>query len=187
MHGLEKFTSTNHYLFALLRQAQRQGIDTGRLLSESDIEAGLVAQKGARVQTEKIACLVNLMWSAMRDENLGLSRSPCKPGSFYMMGRLTIHQPNLEKALLLGFRFYDLLMDGYKLNLKVLGKRATLHLEQKDLDLDTDHLLTDLILLAWHRYASWLIGENLLLLDATFVYPPPAHADEYCYLFPTKH
>lgn len=187
MDAIEKYTTTNHYVSALINQAKKRGIDADALLSESAIDPGVIDAPGARVRTGNLARLVQLMWGALQDENLGISRVPCKPGTFYMMGKLTVFQPNLEKALRLGFRFYDLMLDDYKLSLIVDKKRATLLLEQKDLERDADHLLTELILLAWHRYSSWLIGENLLLQEATFSYPPPEHVDEYRFLFPTLH
>jgi len=187
MESLEKYTTTNHYVAALIGQAERQGIDSDQLLVEAGIQRAIIREQGARVKTENLARLVQLMWQALQDENLGLSRFPCKPGVFYMMGRLTVHQPDLDKALRLGCRFYDLIMDGYKLALEVSGEKATIRLEQRDLALDRKHLLTELILLSWHRYASWLIGENILLSESTFSYSPPEHVDEYKYLFPGPH
>lgn len=187
MKAIEKYTTTNHYVSALINQARKKGIDADALLSAAAIDPDIIGAPGARVTTKNLAHLVQLMWSALQDENLGISRTPCKPGSFSMMGKLTVHQPNLGKALRLGFRFYDLIVEDYKLFLIEGKNRATLLLEQKDLGSDADHLLTELILLAWHRYSSWLIGENLLLQEATFSYPPPEHVDEYKYLFPTRH
>lgn len=187
MDSVEKYTTTNHYVSALIDQAERKGIDADKLLTDAGIEREIICEQGARVKTKNLAHLVQLMWHTMQDENLGLSRFPCKPGTFYMMGRLTVHQPDLGRALMLGFRFYDLVMDGYKLQLEVRGRTATIGLHQEDLQMDRDHLLTELILLAWHRYASWLIGENILITESTFSYPPPEHVDEYKYLFPGKH
>ena len=187
MQSLEKYTTTNHYVAALINQAERQGIDSDRLLADAGIAREIIRERGARVKTENLARLVQLMWQALQDENLGLSRFPCKPGVFFMMGKLTVHQPDLGKALALGFRFYDLLMEGYKLKLEVRGRYSTIRLQQQNLEMDRDHLLTELILLAWHRYASWLIGENILLTESTFSYPPPEHVDEYKYLFPGVH
>ncbi len=187
MSATEKYTTTNHYVTALISQAIKQGIDANTLLRNAGIDPQIMSNPGDRVKTENLAMLVQLMWNAMQDENLMLSQVPCKPGTFYMMGKLTVHQANLGKALKLGFRFYDLLLDDYKLLLEEKDQTAVLRLVQKNQEKDVDHLLTELILLAWHRYSSWLIGENMLLLNAAFNYPPPEHVDEYKYLFPTKH
>ncbi len=183
----EKYTTTNHYVSALINQAVKQGIDSNALLRDANIEPEALYEPDGRVKTENLATLVQLMWNAMQDENLMLSRVPCKPGTFYMMGKLTVHQANLGKALKLGFRFYDRVLDDYSLKLECSKQKAVIKLVQYDQDKDPDHLLTELILLAWHRYSSWLIGENMLLLNATFNYSPPEHVDEYKYLFPTKH
>lgn len=187
MDSTEKYTTTNHYVSALIHQAVKQGINANRLLHNAGIDPAVLAQPEGRVRTENLAMLVQLMWNAMQDENLRLSRFPCKPGAFFMMGKLTIHQANLGKALRLGFRFYDLLLDDYKLTLQEEGNNAIIRLVQHNQELDPDHLLTELILLAWHRYSSWLIGENILLVEAGFNYGPPEHVDEYKYLFPATH
>jgi len=187
MSKIQKTTTTNHYAMALLNQAGLHNIDTDWLLATAGIEKESITSPGKRVITENIARLVQLMWDAMQDENMMLNRSVCKKGSFYMMGKLTVPQPNLGKALLQGFKFYDLLIAGYKLSLVVDDKKATIILKQQDLEMDPDHLLTELVLIAWHRYSSWLIGEHIILNDASFSYEPPLHIDEYKYLFPCVH
>jgi AraC-like DNA-binding protein len=47
--------------------------------------------------------------------------------------------------------------------------------------------LAEIALLSWHRYASWLIADNLPLLETRFNYLAPSHANEYPYLFPGIH
>lgn len=180
-------TSSNHYLIALLNQAKKLDIDGAVLLRNAGIDALLISHVNPRIETTKIARMVQLMWDALQDENLGLSKHSCKPGTFYMMGKLTVHQPNLQKALALGIRFYRQFVPGYHLSLVLDEQQVYFNIHQEDLVLDQDHLLTELIMLAWHRYCSWIIGENIPLHNAYFNYSSPQHIDEYKFLFPCRH
>lgn len=38
-----------------------------------------------------------------------------------------------------------------------------------------------------HRFASWLIAENITLNEVAFDFPPPEEVREYSYLYPGKH
>ena len=48
---------------------------------------------------------------------------------------------------------------------------------------DPDHFLSESLLVIWHRFGSWLIGQRIRLEQATFSYPRPEHGAEYDLLF----
>ena len=181
------FTSSKYYVFALLEQAEKKHINTKQLLQQAGISEQEIHCEHNRLETKKVATLVQLMWDALQDENLGYSQQACKPGTFYVMGKLTIHQTTLKKALALGIRFYQQFISDYHLSLIVDGDQVTFRVDQKNRGLDPKHLLSELILIAWYRYSCWLIGLNIPLLETTFSYAPPAHMDEYKFLFPSPH
>jgi len=182
--SMENLTSTNHFLIALVKVSDQYGHPTDKLLAQSGIDRGFVGEPGLRVNTRKLANFVRLLSGVMRDETLGQCEYPNRPGTFFTLGELAIHQPNLLKAIQRGLRFDLQVSDGYQLNLAVKGDTATLEIHQSRLDLDPYHLLTDLIMLSWHRLCSWLIGENIVLAKAVFAYAPPHHVNEYRFLFP---
>ncbi len=184
---MSNYTSANHYASALYALARDRGLDANSLLAGAGIARETLNQPRARIPTDKISALVQLIWRELNDEHLGLTASPCKPGIFTMMGKLAVHAPNLEKALYRGIRYYALVSDDISLQLEQSGEEATLRLRLAEPKRDADHLLTELILLSWHRLASWLIGQNIILTRAGFAYPTPAHIDEYRYLFPCSH
>lgn len=185
--NLKNPTTSKHYVIALLNQAAEKGFSTRELLQAAGLPHDTLESVDRRVDTHKLAQLVQLVWDKMQDENLGFSETPCKPGTFYLMGRLTVHEPVLEKAIRLGIRYYQQVVPDYQLGLTTDGELATLTLIQKNQHLDPDHVLTELVLIAWHRYCSWLIDQDLPLAEATFNYPPPKHVDEYKFLLPTHH
>jgi len=185
--NLEKLTTTNHILLSLARTAEQKGLDVLCLLNKANIDPGFLQAPHLRISTQKLADFVRFISNELQDENLGLCPYPARPGTFFTMGELVIHQPNLDSALRRGLRFFDQVVDGYKMELVVEGETASLILYQPYLDMDPDHLLTDLILLAFHRFFSWLIGDNIVLLSTHFTYSPPAYIDEYKFLFPSHH
>lgn len=184
---MKNYTAANHYLTALLKQASGQDVNIERLLRNADISAEILRSPQARIAVEKLAKLVQEMWRAMQDEHMGLTSHPCKIGTFYLMGKLAIHEPNLEKALKLAIRFYTLVVDDYRISLCQEGEDATLSFSIHRPELDPDHILPEFIMVAWHRFASWLVGKHIVLGQSTFTYPRPAHVDEYKFLFPCTH
>lgn len=181
---MDNLTSTNHFLLALVRVADEHQLDTEGMLAQAEIDRGFLSEPGLRINTQKLANFVRLLSNTMRDETLGQCEYPNRPGTFFTLGELAIHQPNLHKAIQRGLRFDHQVSDGYRLDLIIAEDTATLEIHQPRLDLDPYHLFTDLIMLSWHRLCSWLIGDNIVLAKATFAYPPPPHVDEYRFLFP---
>lgn len=183
----DQYTASNHYISALYHLAENKGLDGIALLKRAGIEPQIIDSADQRVETQKLATVLQLFWDSLEDENMGLTNSPCRSGTYYMMGKLTVHQLNLGKALELGFRYYGFMTDGFELSLAVKGDIATVKINLSKPELDRDHLLAELTLLAWHRYASWLIDEDLPLTQVYFNYPAPKHVREYVYLFPGSH
>ena len=180
-------TASNHYFTALYEVAVRQGIDANTLVKTVGLSCSALHQEHVRIPNEKLAELQRHVWLQLNDETMQLAaqRIPC--GSYFMMGQVSIHQPNLAKALKMGARFYNLLLQDELVRLQVHGQNAVFAITLTDPQLDYQHLFAEMCLLAWHRYASWLIAEKLPLIETQFPYPAPAHISEYHYLFPGAH
>ena len=179
-------TSSMHYVHILLEQIKSTGRDPNRILASLGISSSLI-QHPARIETQKLAGLVQAVWGTLQDENLGFSRHPCKLGTFYWMGRVSVHEPTLGEALLLGIRYCLYSVEDYELELKVSGDVAYFLVRLKDPALDRYHALTELILMGWHRYGSWLIGQNVPIIESFFGYPKPNHWQEYKFIMPSLH
>lgn len=183
----ERLTASNHYLSQFYHLAVRRGLDAEGLLKQADISREIIDSPAQRIHRDKLATVVEGVLDMLQDESMSLSSSPIPRGSFYMMGRLTIHEPNLHKALNLSMRFYRMVTDAFKMSLDIEGSNATLKFHMKNPEMDVEHLLTGIILMGWHRYSSWLIAENIVLNKVYFNYPVPDHVAEYTYLFPGRH
>lgn len=180
-------TAANHYVNQLYKEAVANGLNIKEMLKKANIDVATIGHPTKRIDSEKISALQMMIWEALDDEMMGLSNHPVKVGTYFMMGRLTVHQPTLEKALVLGIRFYDLVTNAYKIQLEIDDELAFLSFELEYPEKDPHYMLTEILLLAWHRYASWLIADNLPIAEYHFNYHSPAHVTEYSYLYPGIH
>lgn len=180
-------TAANHYLSALYHSAIRQGVDVLPILTNVGLSIADIDKPNHRIPTEKLSALQIGIWNATQDESMGLNGCPLKRGSYYMMGKLTIHQTHLGKVLSLGQRFYNLLVNDDFVTFRQEGDNTVLRVQLVTPEADVDHLFGEITLLAWHRYASWIIAQGIPLTETRFNYAPPQHVNEYTYLYPGKH
>lgn len=180
-------TAANFYISRFFHLAAACGLDAERLLANAGIPREHIDKPDIRIDVEKLAVLVIAICDELQDESMSLSRHPVPRGSFYMMGKLTVHEPTLEKAMLQMRRFLGLVTKSFTVNLDIKGSKAILTCTPRHPEMDPDHLFAEMNLMMLHRYSSWLIAENIPLVEVFFSYPPPQQVNEYAYLFPGKH
>jgi AraC-like DNA-binding protein len=179
-------SASNHYVTRFYHLAVKRGLDADALLRQAGIDPELIDTPTRRVDAEKLAALLVGIWDALQDEGMSVCGSRIPRGSFYMMGKLTVHEPNLHKALEQLIRFYAFVTSAFSIDLTVNGATASLTVRLRCPELDSDHLHAEFCLMCWHRYASWLIAENIPLKEVFFSYPVPPNVKEYAFLFPGK-
>ncbi len=162
--------------------ARRHGYDYSSLLQQLGISPELLDEPRARIAPEQFTQLIQALWLALDDEYLGFGQAPSRPGSFAMMCHAVIHCRNLDKALHRGLLFYSLFPGAPRLTLSREDEWVRLSLDDSQL-WDPDHFLSESLLVIWHRFGSWLIGQRIRLEQATFSYPRPEHGAEYDLLF----
>jgi len=181
--AMRERTIASHFARAALGGARKRGYDYSSLLQQLGISAELLDEPRARLAPEQFTRLIQNLWLALDDEYLGFGPAPSKPGSFAMMCHAVIHCRNLERALNRGLLFYSLFPEAPRLCLSREDEWVRLSLDDSQL-WDPDHFLTECLLVIWHRFASWLIGQRIRLEQTTFSYPRPGHGAEYDLLFP---
>ncbi|GGF72540.1 AraC family transcriptional regulator [Alteromonas lipolytica] len=180
-------SASNHYLTALCEVAKANHLNLKRLLRRCNIDYGVINKPGLRVKTEKLSKLQSLVWRLLGDESARLCGIPMKTGTYNMMGLLTVHQPTLKQAIIRGIAFYNLVVADDFVELSLEGDKAELIFRLPSPESDHKFLFAEMVLLAWHRYCSWLIASSIPLSVVKFNYPPPPHVHEYHYLFPGEH
>ncbi|MFK8018169.1 MAG: AraC family transcriptional regulator [Pseudomonadales bacterium] len=180
-------TASNYYISCYYHHAVKCGLDADSLLKAAGIGRDVIDVPTQRVDAEKLAMVVEAIWDTLQDEASGLSGSPIPRGSFYMMGKLTIHEANLAGAFEQIKKFYGLVTKAFTIQLRTEGDRAIFTCEMHYPEMDKQYLHAEINLMSWHRYSSWLIEENIPLDEIYFSYPAPKNVAEYAYLFPGKH
>jgi AraC-like DNA-binding protein len=166
------------FVRSALTSAQRYGLDVRDALLTARIAPELIGRDSSRVTPAQATRLVQALWNSTDDELLGVGPEPVARGTFRMISLGLIHSPDLRTALsrfvefsrlATGFVATEIVDDGHYTRLTLDPAGATL----------TDQLLIDILTAVSHRFAGWLIGEQIPLTAVQMPYPAPAHAEEY--------
>ncbi|WP_439134013.1 AraC family transcriptional regulator [Pseudomaricurvus sp.] len=179
-----RHTVSGYFARAHLQNGLRLGLDEQNLLNYASLSPALLQQQGARLPPRQLARLLYRIMKDCDDEFLGLASEPCRFGVFPMLCERLIHTSNLREAMQETQRFYGLITRALRFELEETQNdvRVTIVLDQPELD--QNHVLIELLLLIWHRFPSWLIGQVIPLTQVQLAYPTPQHAEEYRLLFP---
>ena len=180
-------SAANHYITALHEAANMLGLNADALLNKIGLDSRILNQADTRIPSELLAKYQRLIWLKLGDETMGLNAQEFGVGTYFMMGQLTVQQASLRDALTLGVRFYNLLAKRRFITLLESADHLQINVTLQHPELDYKHLFAEICLLAWHRYASWLVADSLPITETRFPYPPPSHVKEYNYLFPGVH
>lgn len=176
-------TIASHFVREMLVGAERRGENIAWFLGQVGISPAILEQPRARVRFGQVTRLLQLLWRHLDDELMGFSRRPLPYGSFAMMCCAVLPCLTLQHSLERANRFYHLIQGGRPhMRLVREAERAFIVLDERDLD-DPDHLVTVFMLIAWHRFCCWLIGQQIPLAEVRFSYAALAHRRDYDPIF----
>ena len=170
----------NRYAHAFIDAARAKGYDDQSIRNC----AGLTALPGSLSEPvygpltlRHLSSGVKLL---MRDEFFGALKSPCKPGAFQMMCELAVESTTLDQALRRSFRFYALLCDEVRFELRPeSGTRVGVSIWMDEAASEESQFFLEWYVVVWRGIASWLIGEKIPMLSARFTHAPLAPPSEY--------
>lgn len=180
-------TAASAFVTEFYHLATECGLDIEQMMQDAGIDRRVVGDPGARVSNESLARLVVDVLDGLQDEAMDQSENGIPRGAFHMMGKVAVGELNLRRALLQSAKFYAMVTDAYRVTLEESGELAILRFNMKSSQYSRYKLFAEITLMAWHRMACWLIGENVVLHDVFFDYPAPAYVAEYSYLYPGRH
>jgi AraC-like DNA-binding protein len=181
--GMSNLTVSRHFVEASLIGAERAGFDTRDMLREAGISPDLLKIEMARVNSDQFSRLMQLIWTRMDDEFMGLGPRQCRAGTFATMCALVMDCPNLESVYKQAFQFSRLFEPMVCMKLEVDDKVARLVTVIEGEINDPLYFMRESLLVIWHRLGSWLVGQPVELLKAEFDYARPDHGDEYRHIF----
>jgi len=173
-----------HHVMASMRSVGSAPETLQRLLISSGINPQLVGNAERRVHIDQVARLFKSVQVELNDEFMGFSRTSCRLGAFKTMCDLVKQCQTLGELLQKGIDFYHLLSDDITMGLSVAGGRATFSIVHRSPALDPDHFLREFLLVIWHRFPSWYLGDAIRLRETHFSFERPAHHSELQVMFP---
>lgn len=154
------------------------------LLTQAGINPSSLISENARVHTDQVARLFQLVMITLNDEFMGFTKVPSKMGTFALMSDLIPQCLTLKDQLKQTARFYNLTHPNIEFDLKEYHKDAVLSISLTDNSYDAQHFLREFLLVIWHRFPSWLIGEPINLRSVEFSFSRPDHESELNVMFP---
>ena len=176
-----KISVSTHFVRAVLRHTLEAGIDPQALLRHHRIPPRLLAEPQARISVQQFADLQTGTMQAMEDEALGYARAPVPLGTWDMMCHAVINAGTLGQALHRYCRFFQLIDRGLATYLEIDAEDARLILD--DAVGKSGAYLAELSFLNTHRFACWLVQEELPLREVCFSHARSARAGDYRLMF----
>lgn len=177
-------TISLHHVKASLEGCRRQGKSDRDLLTRAGINPATIDSNVSRIHTEQVGRLFRLIQQELNDEFMGFTKNPCKYGAFSTLCDLTSHCHTLGELLEKAVDLYNLLTSDLKMALVVTEHVTEFSFTFTDPTLDDQHFLAEFLLVIWHRFPSWYIGEAIRLRETHFVHPAPSHYKELKIMFP---
>lgn len=172
-----------HFARVLVRRACELGVDEERLLQALRLSRPLLDEGRSRISPVQLGALIRTVWRELDDELMGFGAGVHRFGLFALMARQMVESATLGEALRYSVRFYNLTSPALRWRLEE-RPNAELSLQLVAPELDPDHLLEEFMLLVWHRFCNWLVGERIPLRRTALAFAPPTHRAEYRLMFP---
>ncbi|WP_298233595.1 AraC family transcriptional regulator [uncultured Azohydromonas sp.] len=163
---------------------ERRGMDPAPTLAAAQITPAELCDPLGRITALQMETVSAAAMQALDDEALGWFGRRLPWGSYGMLCRASTGAATLGLALKRWCRHHRLLTEDVLLGLEVREDAAHLSItEHRALGELREFCLVTLLRYV-HGYACWAVDSRIPLLEATFPFPAPAHADAYAHMFP---
>lgn len=153
-------------------------------LASAAIPAALPGHPDGCLTRQQYVALYRAVAATLDDEMLGLWSRPIRSGTLKYLMLSLLDAPTILVALNRFVRFWNLLLDDYRLHLSTRDEAVRLALLERTPGTALNPLGHALMLKLAHGVASWLAGRDLGLHDVAFGFDRPPQADDYACLFP---
>ncbi|MEM1404021.1 MAG: AraC family transcriptional regulator [Pseudomonadota bacterium] len=178
---IDKFSITMHFVNAVLKHTLSNGVDPMPLLRRQRISARLLHEPRARISVQQFADLQTSTMQAMGDESLGYASRVLPLGTWDMMCHAVINSATLGQAIQRYCRYFQILGDDMAISLHYEEDISSILLSPNSWA--HGNYFAELTLLNTHRFACWLVQEELPLKEVFFASPISARAKDYRFMF----
>lgn len=179
-------TLSAHFLHGMLRVIRsRHGEDAAaQALASAAIPQSLLHQPDARMTREQYVALYRTVAATLDDEMLGLWSRPIRGGTLKYLMLSLLDAPTVLVAFNRFVRFWNLLLDDYRLQISTKHDLVRLALVERTSGTPVTPLGHELMMKLVHGIASWLLGREIVLHRVEFDFAKPRHAGDYAFLYP---
>ncbi len=179
-------TVSSHFLHGMLSfvQTHHAGQVAAQVLASAAIPQSLLHQPDARLTRQQYVALYRAVAAALDDEMLGLWSRPIRTGTLKYLMLSLLDAPTVLVALNRFVRFWNLLLDDYRLQISTKNDLVRLALVERTPGTPVTPLAHELMMKLIHGIASWLLGREISLHRVEFSFSRPRHVEDYVFLYP---
>ena len=164
------------------------GGNNQQILARAELRSSQLEQPKSRVLATQLASIVKSCWQLSGDEFLGFTEHKVKVGMFNLLAERLIICKTLDDVFIHTAAFYNLTGDQLQFEINKKGALVSVSLNANFKSDSENHtpnsLLSELLLLVCHRFASWLVGQVIPLSVVQVQHAKPAHHEEYRLMYP---
>lgn len=183
----QNHTISIHFARTILECIGSDEDETEKLLLLAGVKSALFKNPRNRITPLQFSKLIKAISKKHKDEFLGLSEKPMPFGSFLLLARNAIHCNNLFEVYKYTEMALTTMTKQLSLKLRIEENQACVYFQVQSLNQDSEMILTELAMLIWHRFPSWLAGKEIPLEQVCLPYENTAHISEYPLMFSTKN
>lgn len=173
-----------HFARTLIATAKRNGLDHLPLLRAAGLNEKVLENLNLRITPDQLSRLMQEIWQQSDDEFMYMGSHPSRHGVFTLMAKQAVHCHNLHAVLRHIAHFYNLVTEAVSFEIKESREEIHFCIRLNKPDKDPDYTLREFLLLLWHRFPGWLIGQRIPLKHVSVDFPKPAHCAEYPLMYP---
>ncbi|NHZ39363.1 AraC family transcriptional regulator [Massilia aquatica] len=179
-------TVSSHFLHGMLHCVRtRHGAKVAaQVLASAAIPHSLLDQPDARLTRQQYVALYRTVAASLDDEMLGLWSRPIRTGTLKYLMLSLLDAPTVLVALNRFVRFWNLLLDDYRLQISTKNNLVRLALVERTAGTHVTPLGHELMMKLIHGIASWLLGREIILHAVEFRFARPRHVEDYAFLYP---
>jgi AraC-like DNA-binding protein len=153
-------------------------------LASAAIPQSLLDQPDARMTRQQYVALYRTVAATLDDEMLGLWSRPIRSGTLKYLMLSLLDAPTVLVALNRFVRFWNLLLDDYRLHISTKNNLVRLALVERAAGTPVTPLGHELMMKLIHGIGSWLLGREIMLHRLEFSFARPRHVEDYAFLYP---
>jgi AraC-like DNA-binding protein len=179
-------TISGHFLEAMFRKTRAvHGDETIlNIFRKSNIPEACLYQPELRISRAQFIAAYKANVVLIDDEMHGLWSRPIRSGTLKYLMLSVLDAANIAIALNRFTRFWNLLLDDYKLSLAREHTRIGIILKPRIENLEVNVLGHELMMRLAHGIISWLLNTKVELENVQFAFPQPEHFSDYAFLYP---